>query len=147
MTTAEALPIHCPRCRAPLEAVTALGLDADRCTRCAGIWLDRGKCERASRPTGRMVTALSAAPEKPTPMNTDQRIECPRCRKVCFRERYASSQVEIDRCRCGVWLDPGELERIMNHRKNVLDNMNLRGSERDREAMERDYTRRYFDLM
>ncbi len=35
----------------------------------------------------------------------------------------------------------------MEHRKNVLDNMSLRGSERDREVMERDYTKRYFDLM
>lgn len=139
--------LSCPRCAEPMQVVESLGLEADRCGRCGGLWLDRGECERASRPTGRMVGGLVLEREVPESLDVAAPIGCPRCGRSCLRERYASSNVEIDRCGCGVWLDQGELERITAHRKVLLEKLGMRARGRDREAMERDFTRRYFDLM
>lgn len=116
--------MNCPRCATALASHTILEVEVDRCSRCAGLWLDRGEVERASRPTGRFVAAAGGAsmdasvrlPDDPTKLT-----KCPRCGRSCFRERYSSTEVELDRCGrgCGVWLDQGELEKIAEHRRRT----------------------------
>lgn len=42
-------PIDCPVCRAPFREVLMDGVLVDICTRCSGVWLDRGELERLLR--------------------------------------------------------------------------------------------------
>lgn len=39
-------PLDCPVCRAPFREVLTEGVLIDVCTRCNGVWLDRGELER-----------------------------------------------------------------------------------------------------
>jgi Zn-finger nucleic acid-binding protein len=39
-------PLDCPVCRAPFREVLMDGVLIDVCTRCSGVWLDRGELER-----------------------------------------------------------------------------------------------------
>lgn len=38
--------LSCPRCQAPLRSYERSGVTVDRCTRCGGVFLDRGELER-----------------------------------------------------------------------------------------------------
>lgn len=140
--------MQCPRCQQPLAQVVTFGVEVDRCAQCDGTWLDRGECERASRPTGRFVKSVRRPDDAPAVLEVDveTRIRCPRCGKSCFRERYSSSSVEIDRCACGVWLDRGELDKILAHRQSKMDSVGMRLSNAERAELERKYARQYLDL-
>ncbi len=40
--------MHCPKCGRELAEVTYQGVKVDKCTNCAGIWLDAGEMEQLS---------------------------------------------------------------------------------------------------
>jgi Zn-finger nucleic acid-binding protein len=42
-------PIDCPVCRAPFREVLTDGVLIDVCSRCSGVWLDRGELEELLR--------------------------------------------------------------------------------------------------
>ncbi len=46
-------PLDCPVCRAPFKEVLMDGVLIDVCTRCSGVWLDRGELERLLHPVRR----------------------------------------------------------------------------------------------
>jgi Zn-finger nucleic acid-binding protein len=39
-------PVDCPVCRAPFKEILTDGVLIDICTRCSGVWLERGELER-----------------------------------------------------------------------------------------------------
>lgn len=154
--------MQCPRCDGQsLSAQTLSGIEVDRCPRCNGVWLDRGEGEMVTRP-GELPAAVvegiqaladaAAAPDQSAPLS------CPRCEATMRRERYAESDVEIDRCRCGVWLDDGELEKIAGYRAGCIEQLQRRGAETATEgeagldlsfsasSLERAFARIYFDI-
>ena len=45
-------PIDCPVCRAPFREVLTDGVLIDVCSRCSGVWLDRGELEELLRRRG-----------------------------------------------------------------------------------------------
>ncbi len=154
--------MQCPRCDGhSLSAQTLSGIEVDRCPSCNGVWLDRGEGEMVTRP-GELPAAVieeiqaladgAAAPDQSAP------LPCPRCEATMRRERYAESAVEIDRCRCGVWLDDGELEKIASYRARCMEQLARRGAEAAGEgdagldlsfsaaSLERAFARIYFDV-
>ena len=40
------VPYRCPKCGADLITVPYKGVEIDKCSRCAGLWLDCGELER-----------------------------------------------------------------------------------------------------
>jgi len=42
-------PLDCPVCRAPFREVLTDGVLIDVCSRCSGVWLDRGELEELLR--------------------------------------------------------------------------------------------------
>jgi len=50
-------PIDCPVCRVPFREVLTDGILIDVCTRCSGVWLDRGELERLLHSCRRQVDA------------------------------------------------------------------------------------------
>lgn len=109
------LPPACPRCRTPLEVHMAGKEEYDLCPSCSGMWLDRGEF--------RVVTSeydvyrkeeVNGEYLKPPAKDPVEYIPCVRCGKMMNRKNFGKiSGVIVDECgRHGVWLDPGELEKI-----------------------------------
>lgn len=106
--------MQCPRDQSPLERFTLSGVELDRCTACAGIWLDRGEFEhvRKSPPQKAVLDAIRKAAAGAAPVQ-EGLLSCPRCGGRMSRQSFSlTAQVMIDRCqKClGYWLDRGELE-------------------------------------
>lgn len=96
----------CPRCATP----TLLQAEHDgrimlACTRCAGLWLDRGDADGLLAPlTDLHVHTAAYAP-----------LPCPRCRVAMPAQYSAAANVEVDRCQThGAWFDRDEVAHIAN---------------------------------
>ncbi len=115
----DAKPLKCPRCRADMQALS-LGRDVAReCALCGGLWFDLDALDRLTREHDELVatsTILAArVPLAATPTDTVRYIPCPVCEKLMNRTNFAhASGVILDVCKGhGVWLDRGELQRVL----------------------------------
>lgn len=106
----------CPRCGVPLKVhITGDRQAYDICSRCGGLWLDRGEFHRATRKTNVYRDHKEKGEYLRGPLRDPvQYIPCVRCGKRMNRKNFARiSGVIIDECRShGVWLDVDELEKI-----------------------------------
>jgi Zn-finger nucleic acid-binding protein len=117
---------HCPHCDEPLETID-LGLHRpfflDRCTRCLGLFFDpgelrevvRSRTEEAERVDHTRLDRLLAE-ETPADFSEVRYVKCPTCRKLMNRRSHGTrAGVIVDECKDhGVWLDAGELRRILS---------------------------------
>lgn len=111
--------LHCPRCTEPMQSLM-LGEHAVReCAECGGLWVNSEMLQRLcnARETMSIITNTLAARKPTSPSRTDavRYLDCPRCSKLMNRVNFAkSSGVIMDVCKTdGVWLDRGELQRIV----------------------------------
>ena len=118
-TIDEATPLSCPRCREPMQRLRLGGTDARECSECGGLWLDPESLQQlanAREESAGVVSVLSARiPRGATPPDVVRYVPCPRCEKLMNRTNFAhSSGVVLDVCKShGVWLDRGELQRVL----------------------------------
>lgn len=49
---------RCPKCAAPLVAIPFRGIEIDKCSECAGVWLDTHELERIVEGEGGFASAL-----------------------------------------------------------------------------------------
>jgi Zn-finger nucleic acid-binding protein len=107
--------MKCPKCKnVSLKSgkVSAKKLILDQCSRCKGMWFDRGE----------LATLLGARADKQ--FDTDQfsvkvaGLECPRCELSLYEFCYPGTLTLIDACKkCdGVWLDNNEWKSISHSR-------------------------------
>jgi Zn-finger nucleic acid-binding protein len=115
----DATPLNCPRCAEPLQALRLGATTVRECAACGGLWVDPDSlqklCDAREEHAG-VVSALEArVPAKAAPPDTVRYIPCPRCAKLMNRVNFAhSSGVVMDVCKKdGVWLDRGELQRVV----------------------------------
>ncbi len=107
----------CPRCDVRLKIHTTPEdrEEYDICPRCGGMWLDRAEFHRATRKKNvyrsheKRREYYRGALRDPV-----KYIPCVRCGQRMNRKNFGRiSGVIIDECRShGVWLDPGELDKI-----------------------------------
>jgi Zn-finger nucleic acid-binding protein len=116
----DAKPLSCPRCREQMQALR-LGATAVReCSACGGLWLDPESLQKLAdaREQHADVVSVLATRLPVVPATTDvvRYVPCPSCGKLMNRVNFAhSSGVIIDVCRThGLWLDRGELERLLD---------------------------------
>jgi Zn-finger nucleic acid-binding protein len=89
------------------------------CAACGGLWLDPESLQKLS--DGReeragVVSALAGrVPTATIPPDIIRYVPCPACERLMNRKNFAqSSGVVLDVCaKHGVWLDRGELERVL----------------------------------
>lgn len=117
-------PLDCPVCKRALTTVRSGEVEAHRCPRCRGIWLDPASFQRVcddeepARGDARAGTEPADAepPRPPAPVLQEpvRYRPCPACGEVMNRRQFARvSGVIIDVCRPhGAWLDRGELASI-----------------------------------
>jgi len=115
----EAAPLQCPRCREAMQALR-LGATAVReCAGCGGLWLDAAALDQlvSARDEHVATSSILAArrPRTEAPQDTVRYLPCPGCAKLMNRVNFAhASGVILDVCKGhGVWLDRGELERVL----------------------------------
>lgn len=101
----------CPRDQTPL--IMHQGVGACLCSSCHGVWFSRAALAACVRQRGGSVTA-PPAPVHARFSPTLRHLPCP----ICQPDRLVAhlhEGIEVDSCpRChGVWLDHGEMERLL----------------------------------
>ena len=115
----DAAPLSCPRCAETMTALTLGEASVRECGACGGLWLDASTLQRLcdAREQHASITGMLASrvPTAGIPADTVRYVPCPACHKLMNRINFArSSGVIMDVCKPhGVWLDRGELERVV----------------------------------
>ncbi len=110
--------MYCPVCREVLVVVEREGIELDWCLGCRGLWFDEGELELLAEKSGRRLgpedVGRARADAGPV-AEASPRRKCPRCRRKMDGVSVGSADpVHVDRCtEHGVWMDSGELGRIM----------------------------------
>jgi Zn-finger nucleic acid-binding protein len=96
----------------------------ERCEKCLGLFFDPGELDRivaTDVKSGKVADRkrLQQIVEEETPIDDIDEVRyipCPDCKKLMNRTNFgARSGVILDRCKVhGVWLDGGELRRILH---------------------------------
>jgi Zn-finger nucleic acid-binding protein len=111
----------CPACKSPLRERVCGERSLTECSSCGGLWLAASVldelCSAAERSAIASTSPLAARPPRPRPP-PEQDITyrpCPGCGDLMSRRQFGgSSHVVVDVCRKhGIWLDPQELERVL----------------------------------
>lgn len=91
------------------------GVLVDRCPDCHGLFLERGEQVRILGGEARLDLTLDLPAESQEGALDAVRGECPRCRIRMQLHRARGMPFHIERCGscAGVWLDAGELERLV----------------------------------
>lgn len=117
----------CPDCQHELQAMDCKGVQIQECAACKGKWFERDQLQKAEAsaddtlrwldfdPFGQDAEALSVAAKGKV---------CPRCSGAMASLQYMQSSIVIDKCaQChGVWLEAGELKKIIRYLKDLVDN-------------------------
>ena len=126
----EGVFMKCPNCQIDLKRLDLKGIVLDHCEQCDGLWFDKGELERAKNEKDRKLTGFDF------PLWTEtEKVKakkgtraCPTCRENLVIINYAGyADVPIDICpRCqGVWLDKGELDKIVSHLEELKKEVTL----------------------
>ena len=111
--------LRCPRCREDMQALRLGATSVHECAACGGLWLHPESLQKLSDGREERAGIVSALAERvPTaaaPPDIVRYVPCPVCGRLMNRKNFAqSSGVVLDVCaKHGVWLDRGELERVL----------------------------------
>lgn len=123
--------MRCVSCGGELVGQEACGLQMDRCHLCGGMWLNRGELDRLvdaqDEDVRWMDLDLWAEAHKVTGAVSER--ECPYGHGPLATLTYGDSGVQVDVCRTcgGIWLDSGELERIVDYLEEQAESLSLAG--------------------
>jgi len=126
----EASERPCPRCKVSLQSMrlkVESPVEIDRCGECYGIFFDPGELEevldssvkRAYEIDLERLDTLVREETSDKDYKEVSYVPCPDCGEFMHRKSYgAKAGVVVDRCRLhGVWLDGGELNRLLKWAK------------------------------
>lgn len=117
--------MKCPDCQNDLQPINCKGIVIDECVKCKGKWFARDELRRAKDSTDESLRWLDFDPfgkdAEQLSVASEGKI-CPKCSNNMASLKYMDSKVVIDKCiTCkGVWLDPGELVRVIRYLENRL---------------------------
>lgn len=108
---------RCPKCKVPTTRIEYEGAGVRMCGQCGGTWVTPIALKAIAN--RRQVAFTEAVKERFVQMadesNATEQLICMRCGKTMIKEHFKEwDDIVIDRCaKCGgIWLDPGELEKI-----------------------------------
>ncbi len=100
----------CPHCEEPLLVLEYNHVEVDWCSKCKGLWLDRGELGLLLHgdPTREATLELKIG-------KTGKR-RCPRCGARMQEALSPAANVTLDRCpyEHGLWFDAGEVLALVN---------------------------------
>ena len=120
----------CPRDRTPLVPQRMEGVTVDACPKCQGAFFDADELGRATgdKALKRYLASVHGVASSP--------MVCPACGGLMDLDPIDG--VEIDHCNVcqGVWLDAGEMDRLVARREDALA---ARAAEKAKAVEERRY--------
>jgi len=114
--------VNCPKDRSSMIVVEWQRIALDYCTKCRGVWFDRGELELILEyicldDAGLCLANLLHHPDAKT---AEKPRRCPMCRDKMIKSLLGTApQIMIDACRHGdgLWFDGGELSLLMKQLK------------------------------
>ncbi len=108
---------RCPRCKVPTSRVEYEGAGVRMCGQCGGYWVTRIALKAIANRREIAFTdpVKDRFLELAEQSDSTEPLLCMGCAKYMAKERFKDwDDIVIDRCpKCGgIWLDPGELEKI-----------------------------------
>ncbi len=106
--------MECPKCQAPMTALSYEGVEVDRCTSCQGIWFDLGEADKLREFKG-SEQVDTGDPLVGKKMNEAGTIDCPRCHTRMIRMvDPRQTHIWYEGCSVcnGMFLDAGEFRDL-----------------------------------
>ena len=118
--------MKCPDCSYTLKPIECKGVIIHECTKCNGKWFERNELQKLEAREDKTVRWIDFEPfgkDAEKLSVTSEGKTCPKCLKRMQSLKYLKSNVVVDKCSdCkGVWLDKGELAKIIIYLKNLVD--------------------------
>ncbi|WP_432798380.1 zf-TFIIB domain-containing protein [Poriferisphaera sp. WC338] len=104
--------MNCPKCESGMEAVTVDEVEVDRCTSCAGIWLDALEFDKLKE-TKDADTLDTGNASTGNIHNTERNIKCPKCKTLMVAMSFHDQpHIQYEMCSTcgGIYLDAGEFK-------------------------------------
>ena len=126
----------CPSCKNEnLTRADYKGIQLDYCPTCYGTWFDRDELRRVKDKEDEFLRWIDFDIWKDGAkfqLSKSGRI-CPVCEVPFYTIKYGSSPIEIDLCSVchGIWLDKGELDKIIKYLEEKVDKESLLGYLKD----------------
>ncbi len=115
----------CPKCGVKLKEFSSGSLKLDKCELCHGIWFDKNELKKVidKRDKDLDWVHLDLWNKKEKLIAKGGKRICPFCKKALSILQYNRSGVEVDICAAcgGIWLDKGEMEKIVEYLEKSLD--------------------------
>ena len=128
--------MKCPDCMNELKVAKLKGISIHECLKCKGKWFERNELMLAKNKADGSLSWLDFDPfgkdaEKLSFVSVGK--QCPQCKKEMQSLTYNQSKVVIDKCQSckGVWLNHGELEKIIRYLKKVVDSKSAKDLSKD----------------
>ncbi|MEW6607519.1 MAG: M48 family metalloprotease [bacterium] len=103
--------MNCPNCSIQLTpTMTTQGVEIDACSKCNGVWLDKGEIFFFTKKVNVVVRALEQAIKEGKPTTKLS----PKTQKPMQEISLSEGKIQIDYCpqSNGLWFDAGELEQL-----------------------------------
>jgi heat shock protein HtpX len=109
----------CPACDSELvPRMTRQGVEVDYCEKCKGFWLDRGEIFHFTKDTKKLAAMISEGLKRPRRTDRkDPRTNTPLKEISVLREKVV---IEVSEETGGIWLDEGELEKMVQSAPGLL---------------------------
>lgn len=134
-------PGTCPRCRVPLCTMVVEDIPLRGCDQCRGLFLSHVDEARAAEDE-RRAALIRFDRERAADAMRDRDpityLRCPLCDGPMARQNYEKvSGIIVDRCPAhGLWLDPGELARVLQFAEGDGPKRREEFEQREREHLE-----------
>ena len=116
--------MNCPRCQTELQTRSTDGVEIDECPSCQGIWFDADELRQVKDKADPDLNWMDFELWKHADRFhvAAKPVDCPKCSERLVAIEYDQTGVEVNFCaQCrGVWLDAGELEKIIGNLSDEL---------------------------
>ena len=116
-------------CQIDMKETLYEGVMIDRCEECDGVWCDWGELGAIAKIREVTFTEEEKLEARETigdDLSANLIHACPECGEIMEKFEYAvQTEIILDRCPhgCGLWLDPGELEKVQIVMEELEDRM------------------------
>ncbi len=117
--------MKCPVCKVALIVVERHKIELDYCISCKGFWFDRGELNLLSETLG--LDLIKELQTTQVNESSEKLRDCPLCDNKMDKIKLGqNTNVVIDKCPQGqgMWFDGGELSRIANQNKEIINSGN-----------------------
>ncbi|HWN66096.1 MAG TPA: zf-TFIIB domain-containing protein [Haliangium sp.] len=109
--------LRCPRCQSDLRKQAVGPNQVERCASCHGVWISAAEFnELIGDLDRREAVRVRELPHRQAE-DPGGYLACPRCDEIMARRNFGrTSGILVDTCKKhGIWLDRGELRRVVEH--------------------------------